>query len=80
MGTVILTFNREDFETFRTGFFGGEGIEFAPKHREGRITRYVVDTAFSDLKLSLSKNEYSLAADLLNMAELEFQLEDELNL
>ena len=79
MGNVIFTFDRHDFRLFREGFFKSGGVESAQIHREGSIKRYVIETGFSDLKLSLSKKEYAQASDLLNMAELEFQLEDQLN-
>jgi len=79
-GTIILMFTRSDFEAFREHFFRFKEIESAPLHRDGIENRYVIDTSCVGLKLSLSRQEYNLVADLLNMASLEFQLEDELNM
>ncbi len=78
-GNVILTFSKTEFRSFKEGIFQTSEIESARLHREGSITRYVIETGFVDLKLSLSEKEFSQASDLLNMAEIEFQLVDQLN-
>ncbi|GAB5417652.1 MAG: hypothetical protein Crog4KO_26380 [Crocinitomicaceae bacterium] len=78
-GTVIFTLNRNEFAAFKSDFFKKGGMEKAILHREGSIKRYVFDTAFSDLKLSLSKKEHALTEDLLNIAGLEIEFEKELN-
>lgn len=78
-GTIILTLKKKGFEAFKEHFFRYDEIESAPLDRDGIVNRYIIDTPCEDLKLSLSKQEYKLVADLLNMASLEFLVEEELN-
>lgn len=71
LGNVVLTLGKSDFTNFKRCFFELNDPTTVRLHRTGRIKRYSFHTSYSDLTLSLSKKEYRLTVDLLNLAELD---------
>lgn len=78
IGNIVLVFGRNDFMNFKSSFFELNDIDMARLHRKGRMKRYTIMTSYSDLTLSLSRREFELTSDLLNMAEVNFLIEEEL--
>ena len=78
-GNLILVLGQSDFINFKASFFGLNNIHTAAIHRTGKITRYSIMTSYSDITLSLSKKEYEMASDLLNLAEMRLFITNELN-
>ena len=78
LGNIVLVLGQNDFESFRSNFFELNDIETARLHRDGQSKRYTIMTSYTDLTLSLSIREFELTADLLNLAELDFMISEEL--
>lgn len=79
LGNIVLVLGTNDFANFKRCFFELNDRDSARLHRDGRIKRYSFLTSYSDLTLSLSENEYRLTEDLLNMAELDNVIKNELS-
>lgn len=78
-GNIVLVLGESDFANFKRSFFELNDSNSLRIHRTGRVKRFIFLTSFSDLTLSLSKQEYHLTEDLLNMAELDTMIKDELS-
>ena len=79
LGNMVLVLNEEDFSDFKTSFFKLNDIETVSIHRDGQMKRYTLQTAYTDLTLSLSKREYDYTSDLLNLAGLSLVYNIKLN-
>ena len=79
LGNIVLVLGESDFANFKLSFFELNDANSTRIHRVGRIERFIFLTSYSDLTLSLSKQEYQLTEDLLNMAELDCVILNELN-
>jgi len=79
LGNIVLVLGESDFVNFKRSFFQLNDSNSLRMHRAGRIERYTFLTSYSDLTLSLSTQEWRLTEDLLNMAEMDSVIQDELN-
>lgn len=80
IGNLILVFDQDEFAQFKASFFALNNIDNVRVHRIGRLERYTIMTSYSDLTLSLSKQEFVFTEDLLNVTELDSVINHELNL
>ncbi|MCH2231282.1 MAG: hypothetical protein MK105_13150 [Crocinitomicaceae bacterium] len=78
-GNLILVLEQSDFVIFKSSFFGLNNISSASIHRADKTTRYSIMTSYPDITLSLSKHEFEMASDLLNLAEIRLFLKKEFN-
>ena len=78
LGNVVLVLGESDFFNFKRSFFELNDVAMVKLHRDGRIKRYSFLTSYSDLTLSLSSKEYHLTEDLLNLAEMDHVIDNEL--
>jgi len=79
LGNVVLVLSKSDFANFKRSFFELNDLASVKLHRAGSIERYTFLTSYSDLTLSLSQKEFRLTSDLLNLAELDQVINNELS-
>ncbi|MCJ8289192.1 MAG: hypothetical protein HRT58_08520 [Crocinitomicaceae bacterium] len=79
LGNVVLVLGESDFANFKRSFFELNDFNSVRVHREGRVKRFTFLTSYSDMTLSLSKQEFHFTEDLLNIAELDAIINRELN-
>ena len=80
LGNMILVFNEDDFNDFKSSFFGLNNVDDLQLHINGKIQRFTIHTSFTDLTLSLSKREYQWTSEILNMAYMSMYCEQEVEL
>ena len=78
LGNMVLAFNEEDFNDFKSSFFALNDPENLQLHINGKIKRFTIHTSFTDLTLSLSEKEYEWTSEILNMAYMSMYCEAEM--
>lgn len=74
IGNLALSLSRTDFFLFKKNFFELNDLTALRLHKNSKEPRFLFVTSFSDLSLSLSKSEYKLCCDLLQVSQVLLEL------
>lgn len=77
MGNVVLVFEREEFLNFKEDFFSINNLNSVPQHNLLH-KRFLFQTSYDDVLLSLSAMEYKKTCDLLNLGAMHLMIEEQM--
>lgn len=77
LGNVILVFERDEFFCFKEDFFTINDLDSVPQHNLLH-KRFLFQTSYDDVLLSLSAKEYEKTCDLLNLGAIHLMIEEQI--
>lgn len=79
LGSVVLHLSEKEFYLLKQSFFELNDIQDVQLHASGKIKRYLLNTCFASLSLSLSEKEYSATCALFTLSEVILKVNKTLN-